>query len=202
MTATVIPVFDVGGVLLDWNPRYLYRRLIPDEAAREHFLATVCTSAWNLQMDRGRPWADGVAELVARFPDQAPLIRAFDEGWPEMVAGAIDGTVALLEALAARGHAVYAITNFSADKFALARQLYPFLNRFTGVVVSGEVGIIKPEAAIFRCFLERYGLDPADCLFIDDMTINIAAAEAAGMTGHHFTDPAGLQDRLVAAGLL
>ena len=197
-----IPVFDVGGVLLDWNPRHLYRTLIPDEDAREHFLATVCTPLWNLEMDRGRPWADGVGELVARFPEHAPLIRAFDERWPEMVAGVYEDTVAILEALLDSGRAVYCITNFSADKFALARTLFPFLDRFTGIVVSGEVGLIKPDPAIFRCLLDRYRLDAARCLFIDDMAVNVRAAEAVGMAVHHHVGAAGLRGVLTEAGLL
>lgn len=201
-TAPPIPVFDVGGVLLDWDPRHLYRRLIPDEAARERFLATVCTPLWNLQMDRGRPWADGVAELVDRFPDQALLIRAFDEHWPEMVADAYPATVALLEGLMDRGHGVYCITNFSADKFALTRARFPFLDRFAGIVVSGEVGLVKPEPAIYRCLIERYDLDPGRCLFIDDMAINVEAARLVGMTAHHYTGPDDLEGALAAAGLL
>lgn len=201
-TGAMIPVFDVGGVLIDWNPRHLYRRLIADEDEMERFLATVCTPVWNLSMDRGRPWADGVAELVARFPDQAALIRAFDERWLETVAGALDDTVALLEMLLARGGPVYAITNFSSEKFALACRHFPFLGRFTGVVVSGEVGLVKPEPAIFQRFLERFGLAAERCLFIDDMALNVAAARQAGMAAVQFTDADRLATDLRQAGCL
>ena len=197
-----IAVFDVGGVLLDWNPRHLYRKMFDDADAMEHFLATVCTREWNLQLDAGRGYADGVAELVERFPDQAELIRAYDERWPEMIAGAIEGTVEILETLQASDRPVYAITNFSAEKFALSRELWPFLDDFDGVVVSGEVKTLKPQPEIFQILFERHGLTPSDCVFIDDVATNVAGAEAVGMHGHHFTSPENLRKDLEAAGIL
>ncbi len=197
-----IAVFDVGGVLLDWDPRHLYRKMFDDADAMERFLATVCTREWNLRLDAGRRYADGVAELVARFPDQADLIRAYDERWPEMIAGVIEGTVEILTTLQAGDRPVYAITNFSAEKFALSRALWPFLDAFDGVVVSGEVKTLKPRPEIFRILFERHGLTPADCLFIDDVPANVAGAEAVGMHGHHFTSPENLRNDLEAAGIL
>ena len=139
-----IPVFDVGGVLLDWNPRYLYRKLIPDEAEMEAFLATVCAADWNLAQDAGRSWADAVAERTRQFPEQAALIRAYDERWQEMVPRAFDDTVAILDELKRAGRRLYSITNFSAEKFALEREVWPFLNWFDGIVVSGEIGRLCP----------------------------------------------------------
>ena len=197
-----IAVFDVGGVLLDWNPRHLYRKMFDDADAMEHFLATVCTREWNLQLDAGRGYVDGVAELVERFPDQAELIRAYDERWPEMIAGVIEGTVEILETLQAGDRSVYAITNFSAEKFALSRQLWPFLDAFDGVVVSGEVKTLKPQPEIFQILFERHDLTPSDCVFIDDVPANVAGAEAVGMHGHHFTSPESLRADLEAAGIL
>jgi 2-haloacid dehalogenase len=198
----LIPVFDVGGVLLDWNPRHLYRKLFDNEAEMERFLATVCTPSWNLEMDGGKPFATGVAELSARFPERARLIRAFHERWQEMVPRAIDGTVTILRDLKRRGHALYAITNFSAEKFALERRRWSFLKLFDGVVVSGEVGVVKPDPAIYRRLLDDYGLDPASCLFIDDSPANVAGAQAVGMRGHRFTDPEILQRALGENGLI
>lgn len=197
-----IAVFDVGGVLLDWNPRHLYRKMFEDPDAMEHFLATVCTREWNLELDAGRGYADGVAELVDRFPDQADLIRAYDERWPEMIAGVIEGTVEILETLQASDRPVYAITNFSAEKFALSRELWPFLDAFDGVVVSGEVKTLKPQPEIFQILFERHGLTPSDCVFIDDVATNVAGAKAVGMHGHHFTSPENLRKDLKAAGIL
>lgn len=197
-----IPVFDVGGVLLDWDPRHLYRKLFDDNDAMEYFLATVCTREWNLQLDAGRGYADGVAELVDRFPDQADLIRAYDDRWPEMVSGVLEGTVEILRTLQESGRPVYAITNYSAEKFALSRELWPFLDAFDGVIVSGEVKALKPQPEIFRILFDRHDLRPADCLFIDDVAANVAGAEAVGMHGHQFTSPERLRTDLEATGIL
>ena len=186
-----IAVFDIGGVLIDWNPRHLYRKLFEDEAAMEDFLSSVCTPAWNLEQDRGRPWEEAVALLTERFPERAELIAAYHLRWEEMVPGPIPGTADIVEALKARGP-VYAITNFSAEKLRLARQRFEVLNRFDGMVVSGSVGLVKPDPAIYRHLLDTHGLDPAETLFIDDAQPNIAGARAVGMHAHHFTDAESL----------
>lgn len=195
-------VFDIGNVLIEWDPRHLYRRIFatPDEI--EHFLSTVCTSAWNLEIDRGRPFAEAIAELVARFPQHETAIRAFDERWAEMVPGLIPGTLALLERLEARGAPLYAITNFSAEKFAEARLRFPFLDRFRGVIVSAHERLLKPDPAIFELLLSRYGLKAEECLFIDDSAANIAGARDVGMAAHHFKDAAGLEKTLAAHQLI
>jgi 2-haloacid dehalogenase len=194
-------VFDIGNVLIQWDPRHLYRRLLADEADCDRFLAEVCTAAWNLEQDRGRPWAEAIAERIALFPGQADLIRAYSERWHEMVPGEVPGTVALLEQLRAAGVPLYAITNFSCEKFAEAQARFPVLTRFIDVVVSGEVRLVKPDPAIYRLLLERNRLDAAGCLFIDDSAANVRAAEALGMQAHHFRDAAGLAAALRAAGL-
>ncbi len=195
-------VFDIGNVLIEWDPRHLYRRIFatPDEI--EHFLATICTSAWNLEIDRGRPFAEAVAELVARFPQHETAIRAFDERWGEMVPGLIPGTLALMERLEARGAPLYAITNFSAEKFAEARLRFPFLDRFRGVIVSAHERLLKPDPAIFELLLSRYGLKAKECLFIDDSAANVAGARDVGMAAHHFKDAAGLEQALIAYDLI
>ena len=154
-------VFDLGGVLIDWDPRYLYRKLLADEAAVEEFLATVCTPEWNAEQDRGRPFAEGVAELVERHPAHAAAIAAYHERWPEMLGGDIPGAVELLAELRATGVPLYALTNWSAETFVLARERFEFLDWFDGLLVSGEERMIKPDPAIFELLLDRFGLDPA-----------------------------------------
>jgi 2-haloacid dehalogenase len=197
-------VFDIGQVLIEWDPRHLYRKLIPEAAAMERFLAEICTPAWNLEQDRGRPWEEGVAALVALFPDHAPLIRAFRERWHEMVPGEVPGTMALVEALRAAGVPLYAITNFAADTFAEAARRFPVLREgFRDVVVSGLEGLVKPDPAIFRLLLARNGgIDAVRCLFVDDSERNVRGAEAVGMRAHHFRDAATLEAELRTLGLL
>ena len=195
-------VFDVGGVLLDWNPRHLYRRLFDDEEEMEGFLAEVCSPAWNLLMDAGLPFHEGVGALKSRFPEQARLIHAYDEHWQEMVAGALEDTVAVLRDVIEAGWPVYALTNFSAEKFALERQRWPFLNWFRGAVVSGEVGVIKPDPAIYRHLTEGFGLAAERCLFIDDQPANVAGARTVGMQAVQFVGADALRAELSARGLL
>ncbi len=196
-----IPVFDIGNVLIRWDPRHLYRKLIPDENAREDFLARVCPPEWNLEMDRGRSFAEGIAERLALFPEHEALIRAFDERWVETLDGAIEETVAILDELREAGIPTYAITNFSREKFAVARDMFPFLGKFDGLIVSAHERILKPDPAIYALLCRRYGLSPADCLFIDDSLPNVEAARAFGMQGHHFRDPEALRLALKQAGL-
>ena len=194
-------VFDVGGVLIDWDPRYLYRKLLPDEPAVERFLAEVCTTEWNAEQDRGRPWAEAVAELAERFPDQAELITAYWRRWDETVGGAIDGTVAVLAELRAAGVPRYALTNFSAETFARVRARYEFLGWFDGIVVSGEERLIKPDPRIYQRLLERYRLAADTTVYLDDSPVNVAAARSLGMLGLHFTNPDQLRTELASLGL-
>lgn len=198
-------IFDLGGVLIDWDPRYLYRKLFAgDAAAMERFLAEVCSPAWNHELDRGRAYAEAIAELGARHPGQRPLIEAYWERWLEMVAGPIQGTVALLDALDARGVPLWALTNWSAETFALVRHdpAYAFLDRFREIFVSGELRLAKPEPAIFRHVLDAIGVAPGQALFIDDAARNIVAAEALGLRTHRFTSAAALRGDLLRLGLL
>jgi len=198
-----IAVFDLGGVLIEWDPRHLYRRLFAgDEAAMEQFLATVCTPEWNRCQDAGRSFAEAEAEAIARHPDKRALIAAWREHFDEMVPGAIAGTVAVLARLHARAVPLYALSNWSAETFALSRARFPFLEWFRGIVISGQEGIIKPDPRIFALLLERYGIDPARAVFIDDVPANTAAAEACGMHAITFASPAQLTGELEALGLL
>lgn len=198
-----IVVFDLGGVLIDWDPRYLYRRVFgADEAAMEHFLATVCTSEWNHRQDAGRPLAEATRLLKAEHPAEAALIELWAERWPEMIAGDIAETVAILEELDARGTPLYALTNWSAETFPHARERFPFLARFRGILVSGEVGVIKPDPRIYHLLFERFAIAPERTVFIDDNAANITAAAALGLHAHRFTGPAPLRAELGALGLL
>jgi 2-haloacid dehalogenase len=200
--ATKAVVFDLGGVLIDWDPRYLYRKLLADEAAVEEFLAMVCTPEWNAEQDRGRPFAEGVAELVERFPAQAAAIAAYHERWPEMLGGDIPATVELLAELRAAGIPLYALTNWSAETFGIARERYPFLEWFDGVLVSGEERMIKPDPAIFQLMVDRFGLDPESTFYVDDSAANVAAADRLGFDAVQFTSPAQLRRDLAARRLL
>jgi len=198
-----VVVFDFGGVLLNWNPRHLYRKLFAgDEAAMEAFLANVCTSEWNERQDAGRSFADAVAALMPRHADQAELIAAFGQRFDEMIAGPIDGTVAILAELRRAGVACYGLTNFSAETFRPQRQRFEFLAWFDGIVVSGEEGVIKPDPRIFRILLERYRIVPEEAVFIDDNPANAAAAAALGIHGIHFRSPELLRRELESLGLL
>ena len=192
-------VFDLGGVLIDWDPRYLYRKLLADEGEVEEFLATVCTPEWNAEQDRGRPFAEGVAELVERHPAHAAAIAAFHERWPEMLGGDIPGAVELLAELRATGLPLYALTNWSAETFVVARERFAFLDWFDGLLVSGEERIIKPDPAIFELLLDRFGLDPGSTFYVDDSELNVEAAGRLGFDAVRFTTPAqlrrDLQDR-------
>jgi 2-haloacid dehalogenase len=195
-----IAVFDFGNVLLDYDPRHLYRKIFADAGRMEWFLREVCHSAWIRDLDRGRPFAEAVAERIAAHPDLAAEIRAFDTRWLETISGPIAASVAMVEALRRNRVPVYAITNFSAEKFAVAREVFPFLADFDGVVVSGDERLLKPDPAIYRLLLDRYGLAASDCLFIDDMFANVEAARGVGMHGHHFRHPDGLAEDLKRHG--
>jgi 2-haloacid dehalogenase len=196
-------LFDLGKVLLDWDPRYFYARHFPDDAAAlERFVREVVAPEWILEMDAGKPAAQAIAERSRLFPEHAALIGLWPHGWPAMLRGEIPGSVAILAALRDRGHRLYALTNFSTETFPVARARHAFLGWFEDVVVSGEHGRVKPDPAIYRFTIERCQLDPARTVFIDDSPANVAAARAAGFHALHFTAPERLRAELVALGLL
>ena len=195
-------LFDLGNVLINWDPRHVYRKLFAREEEMERFLSDICNHDWNVQMDAGRSFADGIAELVKLHPEQAPLIRAYRERWPEMLGGPIGETVDLLAGLRGNGRRLFALTNWSADTFPIARRQYDFLDWFDHIVVSGEVKLVKPDPAIFRLAIERCALDPARTLFIDDSRVNVESAARIGFATHHFTGPGELRATLADWGLL
>lgn len=193
-------VFDVGNVLIEWNPKHLYRKLLPNDAAIDAFFAAIDFSGWNLEQDRGRTFAEGIAEIEETFPRYADLARAYDERWQESISGAINGTVAILEQLQADSVATYAITNFSAEKWIDTLARFAFLRGFKDVVVSAHEGLLKPEPEIYKIFLARNGLAAEQCVFIDDSKKNVDGAKAVGLAALHFTDPEKLAKDLRALG--
>ena len=195
-------VFDIGNVLVHWEPRALYRKIFASEDEVEWFIANVCTSDWNLEQDRGRSFAEAVREATARFPEHADAIAAYDLRWHETMPGPIDGTVGILEELRQRGTPLYAITNFNQDKFRETLERFSFLRTFRDIVVSGDERLLKPDPAIYRVLLERNGIDAAACVFIDDSEKNVRGAEAVGMKAIHFTTPQALRADLAGMWLL
>ncbi len=194
-------VFDIGNVLIDYDPRYLYRQLIADADEMESFLSDVCTHEWNLEQDRGRSFRDGVEERIALFPGRADLIRAWDTRWQEMVSGPIPGSVAILEEIEASGMPIFAITNFSREKFAETQKRFAFLTRFRDIVVSAHEKLIKPDPAIYRLAIERFAIRPETAVFIDDSLPNVEAASDIGFNALHFTGPEKLRADLAGLGL-
>jgi 2-haloacid dehalogenase len=196
-------LFDLGKVLLDWNPRYYYERFFAgDAAALAHFLDEVVAPAWIVEMDRGLPIAEAIGARQRLYPQHAELIGRWREGWPEMLRGEISGTVEILEELASRGRRLYALTNFSHETWPVARARFDFLERFEHVVVSGEVGLVKPDPRIYRLAIERCRLQPARTVFVDDVPANVEGARAEGLLAVHFTTPERLRADLVKLGAL
>ena len=195
-------VFDLGGVLVDWDPRYLYGQLFDDPDEMESFLAQVTTAEWNAHQDAGRPWAEAVELLVAEHPQRRELIEAFHRRWPEMLAGEVPGTVDVLADLRAAGVRLIALSNWSAETFPFARERFDFLAWFEGIVISGDVGVNKPDRRIFDHLAEQFGIEPAATLFIDDSAANVDAAKALGFRAIQFTDATVLRRELVRVGLL
>ena len=195
-------VFDLGGVLVDWDPRYLYRQLFDDPSEMEAFLADVTTVEWNAHQDAGRPWADAIELLVAEHPERRELIEVFHRRWPEMLAGEIPGTVDVLAELRATDVRLLALSNWSAELFPFARERFDFLEWFEAIVISGDVGVNKPDRRIFEHLVERFDVEPKAALFVDDSPANVDAARALGFHAVPFTDASALRARLVRFGLL
>lgn len=194
-------VFDIGKVLIHYDPDLAFAELIPDAAERRWFFDNVCRGAWNIEQDRGRSWADAEALLIAEHPAHEANIRAFRSRWHRMVPHAYADSVAIMEGLIERGWDVTMLTNFAADTLREARERFAFLRRPRGVTVSGEVGVIKPDPEIYRIHAEAFGLKPAATLFIDDSPANVAGAKAAGWQAVLFEGAEGLRRDLVERGV-
>ena len=194
-------VFDIGKVLIHYDPHIPFSRLIPDEEERSWFFANVCTHDWNIEQDRGRDWREAEDLLIAAHPAHEENIRAFRTYWHEMVPHAYEQSVAIMKSLIAKGHDVTMLTNFAADTFRQAQEMFPFLALPRGVTVSGEARLIKPDVAIYESHARTFGLIPAATLFIDDSMANVEGARAAGWHAIHFTSPQALQADLLAFGI-
>jgi 2-haloacid dehalogenase len=194
-------VFDIGKVLIHYDPEIPFARLIPDPDRRRWFFENVCTPAWNIEQDRGRPWEEAEALLIGKFPEEEANIRAFRRHWHEMVPHAYEDTVAIMEMLIDRGHDVTMLTNFAADTLVEARERFAFLSRSRGVTVSGEVLLLKPQREIYEHHARQFGLAPAHTLFIDDSASNVQGAIDAGWQAIRFVDATTLTRDLAARGI-
>ncbi len=196
-------IFDYGGVLLDWDPRNLYRRYFPNNPeAMEQFLNEIKFMEWNMHQDKGRPFKEGVAVLSGQFPQYSHLIHAYHENWEESILGEIPGTVEILKRLKQKGYLLYGLSNWSGETFPIARRKYPFFDLFDDIVLSGEVKLVKPELAIFNLLLTRIGRTANECLLIDDSDINISVARELGFITIHFKSAVQLKSDLSRIGIL
>lgn len=201
MSDMLVPVFDIGGVFVDWNPMYLFRKLFESEEDARWFHEEICTLDWNLEFDAGDIFSEGVAKLITRHPRYWREIQAFDLRWRETIGGFIDGTLAVHDELVAAEVPTFAITNFSWEKFVSVLPEWPFLEKFDGILVSGLEKLVKPDIRIYRLLCERYGLAPEVCVFVDDNEVNVFAARKFGMKAIHFTSPEALRAELFELGL-
>jgi 2-haloacid dehalogenase len=196
-------IFDLGGVLIDWNPRHLYRKIFETEEEIEWFLQNVCTSDWNEQQDAGRSFEEATHELLAKFPEYEVPIRAWYDRWEETIKGSIPDTVEILSQLRDRKkYKLYALTNWSEQTFPWALNNFDFLHWFEGIVVSGHEKTRKPFPEFYQILLDRYQIDPAKSIFIDDVQRNIMGGQAAGIPGIHFQSPLQLKNELQKLGVL
>jgi 2-haloacid dehalogenase len=195
-------VFDVGGVLIDWDPRYLYRMIIPDEEEMERFLANVCTPEWHTQHDLGASYEETIPPLIAAHPEWADEIRAWDERFAEMYGGPFDETVALLSELHLRRVPLVASTNWGAESWVTVKNRYEFLGWFDGALVSGEVGMAKPDPAFYELLIDTFDLIPHETLYVEDNYVNLQAATARGFVPHQFESPGDLEVDLRRRGLI
>lgn len=189
-------VFDFGGVLVDWNPHHLYDKYFGSREKAEWFLNNICLYSWNLQMDGGKPFAEGVAELQAEYPEWSEAIAIYHTRWIEMMNGEIEGMASVIRRLKMAGYGVYGLTNWSAETFPMVRDTYPVFQEFDGIVVSGEEHLLKPDAAIYKCLLERYALQVEESLFVDDNADNVVGARNVGMKAIQFTSAVELEREL------
>lgn len=196
-------VFDLGGVLIDWNPEYLYNKIIPDEKERRWFLSTICTPDWNEEQDAGRSLQEATDHLVRKYPAHETAIRAYYDRWQEMLGGPIHDTVEIFRQLKFETSIkLYALTNWSAETFPVALELYDFLHWFDGRLVSGEEKIRKPFPEIYHLLIERFNIDPKHAIYVDDNIRNVVPARELGFTGIHFRTPELFREELTGLGAL
>lgn len=189
-------IFDFGGVLLDWNPRYLYKSYFNNDEEIEHFLADICNGEWNIKQDAGRPFAEAVKELQAKFPEYAEAIQMYDDDWEKMLKCELPESIDLLKELKSMGYGIYGLTNWSAEKIGYAFANYSFFSLFDGIVVSGVEKVVKPDRKIYEILLERYSLKPGECVFIDDNQDNVDMAKVLGINAIRFDNIGNVKEHL------
>lgn len=189
-------IFDFGGVLLDWNPRYLYKSYFNNDEEMEHFLADICNGEWNIKQDAGRPFAEAVKELQAKFPEYAEVIQMYDDDWEKMLKCELPESIDLLKELKSMGYGIYGLTNWSAEKIGYAFANYSFFSLFDGIVVSGVEKVVKPDRKIYEILLERYSLKPGECVFIDDNQDNVDMAKVLGINAIRFDNIGNVKEHL------
>lgn len=189
-------IFDFGGVLLDWNPRYLYKSYFNNDQEMEHFLADICNGEWNIKQDAGRPFAEAVKELQAKFPEYAEAIQMYDDDWEKMLKCELPESIDLLKELKSMGYGIYGLTNWSAEKIGYAFANYSFFSLFDGIVVSGVEKVVKPDRKIYEILLERYSLKPGECVFIDDNQDNVDMAKVLGINAVRFDNIGNVKEHL------
>lgn len=189
-------IFDFGGVLLDWNPRYLYKSYFNNDEEMEHFLADICNGEWNIRQDAGRPFAEAVKELQAKFPEYAEAIQMYDDDWENMLKCELPESIDLLKELKFMGYGIYGLTNWSAEKIGYAFANYSFFSLFDGIVVSGVEKVVKPDRKIYEILLERYSLKPGECVFIDDNQDNVDMAKVLGINAIRFDNIGNVKEHL------
>ena len=195
-------VFDLGGVLIDWNPRHLYRKILADEPEKmEWFLSNICTPEWNSRQDAGRTMQEACDVLVREHPEHEELIRSYYDRWEEMITGPIEGSVEILRKVRDSTYSLYGLTNWSAETFPVARDRFEFLNWFEGIVVSGDIGMIKPDPPIFHHLISTFDLTPETTVFIDDSAPNVDAARELGFKAIRFESPDQLESELERHGV-
>jgi 2-haloacid dehalogenase len=202
MTQITTVIFDIGRVLFEWDLRHLFAKLIDDEGELDWFLANVITPEWHFQHDAGRPLTEMIPERIAEFPDHADLIRAYQARFNETIPGPVPGSLEIVCELAAKQVPLFAITNFGAEFWESFRPTQPIFDHFRDIIVSGTEKMVKPDRAIYDLALARFGVDPKECLFVDDVAANVNGARAVGINGHVFDGADGLRTQLISFGLL
>jgi 2-haloacid dehalogenase len=195
-------IFDLGGVLIDWNPQHLFRKIFPDQEEMDFFLREVCSLEWNAQIDRGYPFKVAIAELTAEHPEYTDQINAYFDRWDEMISGSFPETVKILKEIKDAGYPLVGLSNWSGETLPRVAHQFEFLNWFDPLVLSGEVEMVKPDPDIYHYLLKEINREPGECIFIDDSEVNIQTAEKLGFEGIHFSSPQQLRDRLNQLGIL
>ena len=196
-------IFDYGNVLLEWDPRLVYRRYFRnDDEGMENFLKEIKFAEWNAEQDKGRPFEEGIALLSGEHPHRAMLIQAYHDHWQDSIGAAIWGSVEILKQLKLKGYPLFGLSNWSAETFPFALSKYDFFHLFDDMVISGYVGCVKPDPAIYNLLLDKIGKPAKECLFIDDSSVNIQRAKQMGFVTIHFKSPSELNDELIQMGIL